>query len=231
MTSVVGAIFDVDGTLLDSNDAHALAYQKALKENGMICPFPKIRRLIGMGGDRLLPSLVGIQEDTDLGKKISLRKGEIFMRRYLANLRPFPKGRELIQALQKRGIQVGIASSAKAYELKQLLKKIEIDDLIENFTHSEEVESSKPDADIVISALQKLNLPANQVLMLGDTPYDIQAARQSGLMTIAFRCGGWTDSDLKQAVKIYQTPQDLLENLDQSPFFWSETQLNQLTRG
>jgi HAD superfamily hydrolase (TIGR01549 family) len=166
-----------------------------------------------------------------VGRKISRRKKEIFMQRYLASLKAFPHVRDLIQTLQEKGIQVGVASSAQSSELKQILKKVGIDDLIEVATSADEVKRSKPSPDIVQSALNKLNLPSHQVLMVGDTPYDIQSAHQLGVITIALRCGGWTDSELQQAVKIYQNPQDLFEQIEQSPFFWSENQLNQTTLG
>jgi HAD superfamily hydrolase (TIGR01509 family) len=212
-----GVILDVDGTLLNSNDAHAQAWAETLASFDIRATFEQIRPLIGMGGDKLLPEVAGLDADSERGRAISERRREIFKTRYLPGLKPFPKVRELLLRMKDAGLQLAVASSAKKDELHELLALAHADDILESVTSSDDAESSKPDPDIVHAALGKLGLAASHTLMLGDTPYDIQAAGKLGVGTIAFRCGGWSDADLKDAVRIYDGPADLLAGFDQSP--------------
>ncbi|MEO5968844.1 MAG: HAD family hydrolase [Bdellovibrionia bacterium] len=219
MKPTVAAIFDIDGTLLDSNDAHARAFEQAFKEAGKPYPYTEIRHLIGMGGDKLIPTLSGIKEDSPVGKQIAERKKVIFFSEFLPTLKPFPKAKELIQTLEKQDIKIGIATSAKEVELKKFLKIIGIDKLPDARVSADEVKNSKPDPDVIQAALSKLGTPPDQTLMIGDTPYDIEAALKVGVKTIAFRSGGhWTDKDLSGAIAIYDSPMDLLSKLMESPF-------------
>jgi len=170
MAHLRAVIFDVDGTLIDSNDAHARAWADAFREYGYDVPVERIRRLIGMGGDKLLPEVSGVEKESDLGKKIDERRQKIFNEQYLPTLHAFPKVRELVQHIQRRGLEVGIASSAKGEELGKLLKVAQIDDLIEAATSSSDAKESKPDPDIVQAAMDKRGCPVEQVIMVGDTP-------------------------------------------------------------
>src|SRR5207248_8885431 len=217
MNSVRGVILDVDGTLVDSNDAHAHAWVEALAENGVQVPFEKVRRLIGMGGDKLLPLVCGLQEDSSRGQQISKRRGEIFQRKYLPALRAFPGAKELLGAMHARGLRLVVASSAKADELKPLLHVCGADAVIENKTSSDDADRSKPDPDMVHAALNDLGLPPTETLMLGDTPYDLEAATRAGVGLIALRSGGWSEDELSGALAVYQDPADLLARYDTSP--------------
>lgn len=212
-----GIILDVDGTLVDSNEAHAHAWMEALAEQGIAAEFEKVRRCVGMGGDKLLPRVAGIEESSPIGKKVSERRGKIFLHRFLPNLRPTPGATELLQQLHEVGYRLAVASSAKKDELRPLLKLCGADELIETKTSSDDAEASKPDPDIVAAALNRLALPSNQTLMLGDTPYDIEAASRAGVSTIALRCGGWEERDLAGAMAVYDDPADLLAHFDSSP--------------
>jgi HAD superfamily hydrolase (TIGR01509 family) len=214
-----GVILDVDGTLVNSNDAHARAWVTALAEVEVQVAFEDARLLIGMGGDKLLPALAGIDADSPLGKRVSERRSRIFAADHLPKLRAFPKARELVDRLRGSGFGLGVASSAKKEELAPLLSLAGAEALISDSTSSSDAEHSKPDPDIVVAALQKLGFAASEVLMIGDTPYDIEAAARAGMRTIAFRCGGRRDADLSGAVAIYDGPSDLLENLRASPLF------------
>lgn len=214
---VGGVILDVDGTLLNSNDAHARAWVEALASFDMRVSFERIRPLIGMGGDKLLPQVAGIDAESEQGRAIAERRRKIFKERYLPGLKPFPKVRELLSRMKETGLKLAVASSAKKEELHELLALAHADDILESVTSSDDAESSKPDPDIVHAALGKLGLAASHALMLGDTPYDIQAAEKLGVGTIAFRCGGWSDADLKGALRIYDGPADLLAGFEQSP--------------
>lgn len=217
MAHLRAVIFDVDGTLIDSNDAHARAWADALREYGYDVPVERIRRLIGMGGDKLLPEVSGVEKESDLGKKIDERRQKIFNEQYLPTLHAFPKVRELVQHIQQHGLKAGIASSAKGEELGKLLKVAQIDDLVEAATSSSDAKESKPDPDIVQAAIDKLGCPVEQVIMVGDTPYDVEAAQRAGIQIIAVRCGGWDDDGLQGAEAIYDSPADLLAHYDQSP--------------
>jgi HAD superfamily hydrolase (TIGR01549 family) len=216
MGSVRGIILDVDGTLVDSNDAHARAWVEALAEHGFEVPFARIRRLIGMGGDKLLPEAAGIEEASPQGRKISKRRQELF-RAELPSLRAFPGVKDLLLRMRQQGLALVVASSAKKDELGALLKLCGADEVIEDKTSSDDAERSKPDPDIIQAALENLDLPPEVVLMLGDTPYDIEAARRAAIKVIAFRCGGWQDTDLAGALAIYDDPADLLAHFESSP--------------
>lgn len=217
MTAVRGVILDVDGTLVDSNDAHAHAWVEALAENGIHVPVERVRRLIGMGGDKLLPLVSGLSEDCPQGQRISKRRQEIFTQKYLPTLRAFPGTKDLLVRMHAAGLRLVVASSAKADELKPLLKLCGADGVIEDHTSSDDAERSKPDPDIVHAALGNLGLPPAEVVMLGDTPYDIEAATRAGINIIALRSGGWNDDELRGALAIYQEPADLLAQYDASP--------------
>ena len=217
MKHIRGVILDVDGTLVDSNDAHANAWVDALTEHGVNVEYEKVRSLIGMGGDKLLPEVSGIEEEAPEGERIGKRRGEIFKERYLPKLKAFPSTRELLQRMRDEGLKLVVASSAKEDELNPLLKVAGAGDLVEEKTSSDDAENSKPDPDIVKAALKSSGLAADEVLMLGDTPYDIESASRAGVRVVAVRCGGWKDEDLSGAVAIYDGPADLLAHYDTSP--------------
>jgi len=210
-------LFDVDGTLVDSNDAHADAWVKAFAASGVTVDTQKVRRAIGMGGDKLLPHVSGIQEDSPLGRTIATRRGEIFQRDMLPRVRAFPDAQRLLASLHERGFRMIAASSAKRDELAPLLRIAGADAFFEDATSSDDAEHSKPDADIVHAALQRLQASAAEAIMIGDTPYDIEAAERARVQAVAFRCGGWEDRELTGAIAIYDGPSDLLRHLDESP--------------
>ncbi len=218
MHKVRAVILDVDGTLVDSNEAHANAWVEAMAEAGIEVPLSKVRRLIGMGGDKLLPASCGIDEATPEGRNIMKRREDIFQARYLPELKPFPRAEALLQRMHADGLRLAVASSAKADELAQLLRICGGDKFVEFKTSSDDAEHSKPDPDIVQAAVQLLGMPATDVLMLGDTPYDIGAAHKAGIRIVAVRCGGWGDANLANAVEVYDSPADLLAQYDKSPF-------------
>ena len=212
------AILDVDGTLVDSNDAHAHAWAQALTEVGVDAPFERIRPLIGMGGDKILESVAGVSEDSPEGKALRARRKELFERDHLPGLRAFPGVRALLERMRAGGLELAVASSASPEELGPLLELAGVQDLLASRTSSGDAERSKPDPDIVRAALTRLGVPAAQVRMLGDTPYDIEAAARADIGTVALRCGGWQDADLKGALAIYDDPADLLRHYADSPF-------------
>jgi len=218
MTShkIRAVLFDVDGTLVDSNDAHAHAWVAAFTEFGIPVEFAEVRRRIGMGGDKLMPDLSGLDEESPLGSAVATRRGEIFVDRFLPLLKPFPESGRLIAELKARGHTVVAASSAKRDELKHLLAIAGAQTLMDGSTSSDDASNSKPDPDIIHAALKRAQASSADAVMIGDTPYDIEASRRAGIAVIAFRCGGWTDEDLAGATAIYDGPWDLLSKIDES---------------
>jgi HAD superfamily hydrolase (TIGR01509 family) len=212
------ALLDVDGTLIDSNDQHAQAWVDVGREFGIDIDYDHVRRLIGMGGDKVLPRVAGLEEDSPEGEKIKERRGEIFREAYLPKLKPFPQARELLERLRDDGWTLVVATSASKEDMDGLLKQAGIKDLIEEKTSSSDAEESKPDPDIVQAALKAADAGPDQAVMLGDTPYDVEASGRAGVPCVALRCGGWGDADLGDAVAIYDDPADLLARYGESPF-------------
>ena len=211
-------ILDVDGTLVDSNDAHARAWVDAFVEHGVAVPFEKVRRAIGMGGDKLMPAVAGIEEDSPLGERIGERRGAIFRDTFLPRIQPFPRVRELLERFLAEGFALAVASSAKEDELKALLEIAGVDDLLHATTSSDDADRSKPDPDIVAAAIDRVKADRARTAMLGDTPYDSEAARRAGIAFVGVECGGWRRADLKGAVEVYASPADLLDRYDTSVF-------------
>jgi phosphoglycolate phosphatase-like HAD superfamily hydrolase len=204
-------LLDIDGTLIDSNDAHAQAWVAVGREFGHDIRFEEVRPLIGMGGDKVLPRLTGLEEDSAEGKRITERRGEIFRERFLPSLRPFPAVRDLLLRMRRDGLRLVAASSASRDDLDPLLEQAGIADLMQEATSSGDADASKPAPDIVQAALGKAGCGPGEAVMLGDTPYDVEAATRAGVPIIALRCGGWGDAELKGAVVVYDDPAELLE--------------------
>ena len=210
-------LFDVDGTLVDSNDAHAAAWVKAFTEHGIAVDPAHVRRCIGMGGDKLMPEVSGLEEDSPRGEAIAKRRGEIFTKEFLPSLKPLKDADRLVAAVKDLGLTAVAASSASKKDLKALLAVARVDKLMDDATSSDDAEDSKPDPDIVVAALKRAGAKAAEAVMIGDTPYDVEAAQRAGVRVIAFRSGGWGDRELEGAVAIYDGPWDLLAQLDTSP--------------
>jgi HAD superfamily hydrolase (TIGR01509 family) len=216
--TVRAVVFDVDGTLVDSNEAHAEAWAAALRYFGYPQEVPSIRRLIGMGGDKLLLTLTGLSAAQEPGRLIIERRAMVFTKDFIGGVQPFPGTRELFERLKAHGLRLGIASSAPKDELASLLAIARISDLVDERASSDDVQASKPDPDIVAAAVAHLRVAPADGIMVGDTPYDLAAAERAGVRAIAFRCGGWADSDLLSAVAIYDGPQAMLAREDSWPF-------------
>ena len=211
-----GVIFDIDGTLVDSNDAHAQSWTDTFAEAGYEVPFASVRPLIGMGADKLLPQTIGISQDSEEGKRLIERRSEIFRERYLPRLKPLKGSRDLVLRVRADGLKPVVATSAKDEELKALLKAARVDDLMEEKATASDAKRSKPDPDIIHAAIEEAGIPAGELVMIGDTPYDVEAAAKADVRTIAFRSGGWTDEALSGAVEIYDGPADLLAHYESS---------------
>jgi HAD superfamily hydrolase (TIGR01509 family) len=215
---IKAVLIDIDGTLVDSNDAHAHAWQAAFADAGIVIDLARIRRCIGMGGDKLMPAVASISEDSELGRRISKRKGEIFQSEWLPTLQPFRDADRLLAELKARGFRLVAATSARRDELRSLLKIAHAERLLDGAASSDDAEESKPDPDIVHAALREADTEPDSAVMIGDTPYDIEAATAAGVRIVAFRCGGWSDEELAGAIAVYDGPWQLLEELQGSVF-------------
>ena len=211
-------IFDIDGTLIDSNDFHAKAWSKAFAVHGKQVSFAQVRPHIGKGSDQILPMFLKEEEVKSLGEAISKSRERIFKREYLSQIRPFPKVRELFKKIRESGAHIALASSAKAEEVEAYKTIAQIGDLIEKTTSSDDAKESKPEPDIFHSAMSLLGNPhQGSVLVVGDTPYDAVAARKAKLRVIGVLSGGFSEAELKMhgCQATYRDPADLLENLNQ----------------
>jgi len=215
---IEAVLLDIDGTLVDSNAAHARAWVDALAEAGHRVPYEKVRRLIGKGGDKVLPELTGVTKDSPQGKKISDRRAALFKEKYQPELRAFPKARELLERFHDHGFKLVAATSAQEDEMDALLEISGGAELFEHTTSSDDAPQSKPDPDIVEAALIKVRCQPERAVMLGDTPYDVEAATRAGVRVIALRSGGWRDADLAGAIAIYDDAANLLAHYQLSIF-------------
>jgi HAD superfamily hydrolase (TIGR01509 family) len=215
MSSYLGVIFDLDGTLVDSNDGHARAWVRAFADQGIKVTFGQVRPLMGMGGDQLVPHLTGIGKDDPRYEALSDGWKRHFQAEELPRLRAQPGVRPLLVALQARGLRLIVGTSADEALVRDLLGVAGAQDLLTEYTTASEVEESKPQPDIVQAAVRKLGLDPAQVLMVGDTSFDIESARGAGVGTVALRCGG--TAQFTGAAAVYDSPQDWLDHLAASP--------------
>ena len=213
-------IFDIDGTLVDSVDLHAEAWAVTFAKYGKQIDVNTVRRQIGKGSDQLLPVFFSPAELSQFGKQLEQERSALFKRDYLPRVKAFPQTRELCERIKQDGKQIALASSAKEDEIKVYKQLARIEDLLTGETSSEDVAQSKPHPDIFAAALKQMgNPPAEDAIVVGDTPYDAQAAGKIQLRTIGVLCGGWREEVLRQAgcVAIYRDPADLLAHYDTSP--------------
>jgi HAD superfamily hydrolase (TIGR01509 family) len=206
------AIFDVDGTLLDSVDLHALAWQEAMLKFGHGVSFEQARSQIGKGGDKLIPVFLTADGQRDHGKEMEEWRGKRFKTEYLPLVRPFTAVSGLLRRVREAGLQVAVASSAKKDELGKYLDIAGITDLVDVTTSSDDAQESKPAPDIFEVALKKLGIEGADAVAIGDTPYDAAAAGKANIATVGVLCGGFTEASLRQAgcVEVYPGPSTLL---------------------
>jgi HAD superfamily hydrolase (TIGR01509 family) len=217
---IKAVIFDVDGTLVDSNDLHVEAWREAFRCYGKELGFEELHGQMGKGGDQLMPVFCTEEELERFGEELEGRRVELFKRDYLPRVRPFPRVRELFERIKSEGLQIALASSAKEEELERHKQSMGVEDLLEAATSADDAERSKPHPDIFQAALAGLRgvAPAEAVVV-GDTPYDVQAASKAGVRTVGLLSGGFPEEALREAgaVAVYRDVSDLLDNYDESP--------------
>jgi phosphoglycolate phosphatase-like HAD superfamily hydrolase len=212
------AIFDLDGTLIDSVDLHALAWHEAMLRFGHNVSFEQARSQIGKGGDKLIPVFLSDDEQRDHGKELEDWRSRRFKSQYLPRLRPFSSVPELLRRVRDAGRLIAIASSAKKDEVEAYLDIACITDLIDFSTSSDDVAESKPAPDIFEVVLEKLKIDAGNAIAIGDTPYDAEAAGKANVATIGVLCGGFNEGALRQAgcVEIYPGPSSIFSVFGQT---------------
>jgi HAD superfamily hydrolase (TIGR01549 family) len=205
------AIFDLDGTLLDSVDLHAIAWHEAMVRFGHDVSFEQARSQIGKGGDKLIPVFLSADQERNHGEELEEWRGKRFKTEYLPLVRPFSAVPDLLKRGRDAGLRIAIASSAKKDELDKYLDIARITDLVDLTTSSDDAEESKPAPDIFEVVLKKLKIEGADAVAIGDTPYDAAAAGKANIATIGVLCGGFIESSLRQAgcVEIYPGPASL----------------------
>jgi HAD superfamily hydrolase (TIGR01509 family) len=213
-------IFDVDGTLIDTNDLHAAAWVDAFRHFGIEVAYEDVRSQMGKGGDQLMPVFVDAERLKREGERIETFRTELFKKEYLPRVRAFPEVRALFERVRGAGQVIVLATSGKREEVDRHMKTAEISDLVDDATTADDAEHSKPEPDIFAAALKRMApLTAKDAIVVGDTPYDAQAAAKVGLRTVGLLSGGFLREDLEAAgcIAIYADPKALLEAYDRSP--------------
>jgi HAD superfamily hydrolase (TIGR01509 family) len=215
--AVGAALLDVDGTLIDSNYQHALAWFRAFREHGFVLPVWRIHRAIGMGGDQLVPALLGKDVDEKQGDEIRDTRGPIY-KELMPEVQPLEGAHELIADLKERGLTIVLASSSPEDDLEHYLELLDARDLADAWTTEEDVEATKPAPDLVRAALGKAG--TDDAAMIGDTRWDVEAAGKAGIETVCLMTGGWSEQELRDAgaVAVFESVDDLRKRLAETPF-------------
>jgi HAD superfamily hydrolase (TIGR01549 family) len=210
------AILDIDGTLVDTNYQHAIAWYLAFRQHEVMLPVWRIHRHIGMGGDQLVSALAGEDVDEELGDDIRAAEKALYLAS-IESVEPFEGARGLIEDLSERDRRVVLASSAKAKEVDHYLDLLDARELVDGWTTSADVENTKPEPDLVVAALEKLG--TDEAVMVGDTPWDVKAAASAGVETVAVLTGGFSEDELKEAgaVAVFSSIGELRERIADTP--------------
>ena len=210
------AILDVDGTLVDTNYHHVIAWYRAFKRHGIVLPLWRIHRHIGMGGDQVVGALAGEDVERERGDDIRAAEKELYLE-LIEEVEPFEGARELIERLKKRGQTVVLASSAKAEEVERYLDLLDARDLADGWTTSADVEATKPHPDLVVAGVEKAG--GGEAVMVGDTPWDCESASGAGVQTVCVLTGGFSEQELRGAgaVAVFESVAQLAERLGETP--------------
>jgi HAD superfamily hydrolase (TIGR01509 family) len=210
------AILDIDGTLVDTNYQHAIAWYLAFKQHEVHLPVWRIHRHIGMGGDQLVAALAGEDVDSEQGDDIRAAEKALYLAS-IESVEPLEGARELIEDLKGQGRKVVLASSAKSQEVEHYLDVLDARELADGWTTSADVEQTKPEPDLVLAALERLG--TEDAVMVGDTPWDVKAAKKAGVETVAVLTGGFSDEELREAgaAVVFESIVELRERIGETP--------------
>jgi HAD superfamily hydrolase (TIGR01509 family) len=214
---VKAVIFDVDGTLIDSVDLHARAWQDIFYKYGVNTDFQAVRDQIGKGGDKLMKIFLSPEQIARQGEEIEAERTDLFKRKYLPKVKPFPELHDLFTRLRNDGIKIALASSAKDDELEAYKKITGIGPFLAEDSSSDDVSNSKPDPDVFRAAQKKLGVEPGNIIAVGDTQYDAESAGKAGMATIGLLCGGSNPAKLRGCIAVYRDPADMLKNYATSP--------------
>ena len=212
------AVLDIDGTLVDTNYQHALAWYRAFRRHRIVLPVWRIHRHIGMGGDQMVEALTDQQTERELGDRIRAAEKDLYFE-LIDEVEPMDGARELIADLGRRGHTIVLASSAKEEEVERYLDLLDARDLADGWTTSADVRATKPQPDLVNAALQRVGGSAGDAVMVGDTPWDVHAARAAGVPTLGVLTGGFAIEELSEsgAAEVFESVADLNASLDRTP--------------
>jgi HAD superfamily hydrolase (TIGR01509 family) len=215
--AVEAALLDVDGTLIDSNYHHALAWYRAFRRHDIVLPLWRLHRAVGMGGDQLVPALVGPELDKEQGDDIRAARDEIYTGGLMEEVAPLEGAHQLIAELKDRGLRVVLASSSPGDELERYLDLLDARELADAWTTKDDVEATKPEPDLVLAALEKAK--TESAVLVGDTPWDVEAASKAGVETLCVITGGWSKQELREAgaIAVFESVDDLRVRLDETP--------------
>jgi HAD superfamily hydrolase (TIGR01549 family) len=210
------AILDVDGTLVDTNYHHAIAWYRAFRQHGEVLPIWRIHRHIGMGSDQLVPALCGDEVDEEKGDDIRTAETALYLA-LIEEVEPLHGAKGLIRDLKERGHTLVLASSAKANELDHYLDLLEAREVADAWTSSADVEATKPEPDLVEVARQKAG--SGDAVMIGDSTWDCKAAKRADVETVAVLTGGFSEEELLDAgaLSVYASIEELRRSLDETP--------------
>ena len=210
------AILDIDGTLIDTNYQHALAWYRAFRQHGRVLPVWKLHRLIGMGGDQIVSEIAGQRFEEEHGDAV--RDAEkVLYRALIDETEPFQDAQRLIQTLSDRGHTIVLASSANGQDVEHYVDQLEARKLVAGWTTSDDVEQTKPEPDLVLAALEKAG--TKNAVMVGDSTWDCKAAKRAGIKTIGVLTGGFSEEELEEAgaAVVYRSLGELIDGIEDSP--------------
>ncbi len=215
---VEALLCDIDGTLVESNWLHAESWQRSFAEIGIKVELDTVRRQIGKGGDELIPVFVSWWRQEAVSEPLKAYRKFLFESEYLSQVKPLPRAKEFLERVKAVGIRPALATSASSKDLESYKKLVGMEDLIEEQSSADDTDRAKPHPDIFTATLKKLGLKPGQVLALGDTPYDAEAAGKAGISTIGVESGGWSRSDLLESgcIEVYRDVAELLERFEES---------------
>jgi HAD superfamily hydrolase (TIGR01549 family) len=210
------AILDVDGTLVDTNYQHTLAWYRAFRQSGIVLPIWRVHRHIGMGGDQLVAALAGEDVEEEKGDEIRAAEGPLYLAQ-IEEVEPLEGAKELIRDLKERGHAVVLASSAKAEEVDHYIDLLDARDVADGWTTSEDVETTKPEPDLVSAAIEKAG--GGEAVMVGDSTWDCEAAKRAGIPTVGVLTGGFSDEELRDAGagQVFDSIEALRGSIDETP--------------